>query len=115
MKPLCALVEAQSTPVLCLSVAVVLWLKKNNWKINSSGSKGNFGANWSSQIKKDELAIVEKICGKNFKKYNFTKQSKKKLYSENLIKNFCENPKKILSWTNKKIFLKYLPKEIAKL
>jgi len=89
--------------------------KKNNWKINSSGSKGNFGANWSSQIKKDELAIVEKICGKNFKKYNFTKQSKKKLCSENLIKNFCENPKKILSWTNKKIFLKYLPKEIAKL
>jgi len=89
--------------------------KKTKWNINSSGNKSNFGSNWKTKIKKDELAIIEKICEKNFKKYGFKKEIKDKKILMHHIKNFKEDPNKILKWTKKKIFFKYLPERLSKL
>ena len=89
--------------------------KKAKWKINSSGDKGNFGSIWKGKIKKNELEVIEKICGKNFKKYGFKKQIKDKKILNKHIKRFKEDPTKILKWTKKKLFLKYSQAEIAKL
>ncbi len=89
--------------------------KLSKWKINSSGFGENFGSNWKNSILNDELAIIEKICGVNFKRYKFKKElmNTKKLNLS--VKNFKEKDRNILNWTKKPFFLKYSKEKIQKL
>ena len=64
--------------------------KLSKWKINSSGFGENFGSNWKNSILNDELAIIEKICGVNFKRYKFKKELMKKFNEEYVCSVFGE-------------------------
>ena len=81
--------------------------KKNNWKINSSGNSRNYGSKWMDKTKIEEIAIIEKICAKYFKKYNYKAHITDDRIKSNLVMKFKEKKKDILNWTNRDVFLKY--------
>tara|TARA_B100000886_G_scaffold144974_1_gene98582 strand:- start:14513 stop:15523 length:1011 start_codon:yes stop_codon:yes gene_type:complete len=88
--------------------------KITKWNINSSGAKPNYGSNWLENINKDELSVIEKICGNNMSKYGFKLiyKNKKKISID--LKKFRENKDKILKWTRLPIFIKYSKTEVLK-
>ena len=81
--------------------------KKSKWKINSSGLVSNYGSEWKGKIFFNELAILEKICGKNMDKYGFRLMINEKRKIKDSLNKFKEDKSNILSWTNNNIFLKY--------
>ena len=78
-----------------------------NWKVNSSGLTQNYGSNWKNSMPLKELAMIEKICGSNFKYYKLKKFLANKVSTDQKIRSFSEDKKNILRWTQNPIFLKY--------
>jgi len=89
--------------------------KKNKWKINSSSNSKNYGSNWKDKLELKEIAIIEKLCVKYFKKYNYKPYFKNNKKISSLVKIFSENKKEILKWTHQNVFLKYDKKEFKNL
>ena len=47
--------------------------KGDEWNINTSGTgKPGYGKLWKSEMDINHIAIIEKICGKNMKKFNYS-------------------------------------------
>ena len=67
----------------------------------------NYGSEWRGKIFFNELAILEKICGKNMDKYGFRLMINEKRKIKDSLNKFKEDKSNILSWTNNNIFLKY--------
>ena len=59
------------------------------------------------KTKIEEIAIIEKICSKYFKKYNYKAHITDDRIKSNLVMKFKEKKKDILNWTNRDVFLKY--------
>lgn len=90
-----------------------LFDKDNNlsWEVNSNHNSKNFSKKFYNLIKLNDalskdVAIIESICKREMRimNYDLYFNDKKRL---SLIKNFSENKKKLLNWTQQKIFLNY--------